>query len=1009
MIQEVKGQYNPAAIEEKQRQFWEKNRIPHKLSQFLKGRKKFYLLDGPPYVNATAHVGHIKTRAVKDIYVKLRAMQGFNAWMQPGFDTHGLPIENMVEKSLNLSSKKDIEKYGVDKFIETCKKFATGNEKEWLGLYKLLGDFRGWFEPYLTYENYYIESAWWTVKQLAAKGMLVQGDKPIFWCPHCETALAGYEVSDSYADVKDPYIYVKFPIKGKQNEYIVVFTTTPWTLAGNVAIAVHPDEYYVRVRVGKETLIIAEKRAESVLKDLVKTDYEVLEKFLGKELEGLRYLPVLDVPSQQKLSKEETAHRIYLSIPVLKSKSYKHGLLEKAKVSKEEFFNFVNAGEGSGAVHTAPGHGPEDHYIGQHYKLPTVSPVDELGKFTADGGEFRGMFVKDADKIIAEKLQKKNLLLHFGWVTHAYPLCWRCKSPLIYRVSKQWFLSIDSIKSKMIKENKKVRWLPEFGRERFHNWLVDAVDWCISQQRYWGIPLPLWICEKCGKISVVGSAKELQEKSNKKLPKDFDLHKHVVDKILLTCDICKSTMRRVPDTMNVWFDSGIAAWASLGYPYRNKELFENLWPTDFISEAQDQIRGWFYSLMFCGVAAFNKSPYDSVGLLGWVLDAKGEKMSKSLGNVVWATEAFAKLGADILRLYYCWEVAPWEIQNFSFKTAEEVRRALNILWNSYSFFTTYADKEFKPNIVWLRTEDRWILSKVNSLITEVTEHFEKFELHHAGRKLTNFVVSDLSRFYIKLIRDRVWVTEKGRDKQVALSTLYKVLVTLSKLFAPITPFISEEIYQNLVYNFDKKAPQSVFQSGWPKIDKRLINKDLEQKISVAQEMIEACQSARQQAKIKLRWPISEVVIGWTGLKVTTELDAKLLKETMQELNDLLKFMCNAKKISYGNKMDNSVEITTDTFKLWIPKTLDKKLLEEALIREVIRKVQSMRKENSFNVKETITLSLNSSKEVNEILSKSTKLLSKEVGAKKVSVGKLSGKFKGKLDFDSKEIDIAFDK
>ncbi|MEM0333214.1 MAG: isoleucine--tRNA ligase, partial [Candidatus Aenigmatarchaeota archaeon] len=718
-------------LEDKIRKFWEEKKIIEKLTDWErnKNKPKFYLLDGPPYVNAEPHVGHVKTRVFKDVWNKYMLMNGHFVWFQPGFDCHGLPIENMVEKQLGLKSKKDIEKFGVDNFIEECRKKARGNEKVWMNLYLKIGDWRGYFKPYMTLENYYIESGWWTIKEMWKKGMLYQGEKPTYWCPHCETSLSGYEVTDSYADVKDPYIYVKFPIKGKEKEYLVIFTTTPWTLVSNVAIVVKGDEYYVKVDYNGEKLIIAEKRLNA-LEELLKVKFEVKERLLGKELEGLEYEPVLKVKAQEKLNGNSKARKVYLSIPVLKSKSYKHGILEKAEKMKEEFFDFVSMEEGSGLVHCAPGHGPEDYYLGQHYDLPAISPIDNEGKFTEDADQFSGIFVKDADKLIIEELEKNGYLLYKGFIVHSYPLCWRCKSPLIFRLTKQWFLSVDEIKEKMIEENEKVRWLPPFGKERFGNWLKDAVDWCISRQRYWGIPLPIWVCEKCGNISVIGSYKELKERSKEKLPEEIDLHKNEVDKIILICDKCNGEMKRVPDILDVWFDSGIAPWASLGYPYRNQEIFKRLWKVDLVDESQDQIRGWFYSLMFTSVAVFGEAPYRSVAMNGWVLDEKGEKMSKSLGNVIWAFDALEKLGADVLRLYFCWENSPWEQQNFSFSSAEIVKRNLLVLWNTLQFFETYA-KDFEFTLENLKVEDRWILSRLNSTIKQVRNHIENFEFEKA--------------------------------------------------------------------------------------------------------------------------------------------------------------------------------------------------------------------------------------------------------------------------------------
>jgi isoleucyl-tRNA synthetase len=988
------GQYNPTELEARIRKFWENSGVVERLTQLSTKKKKFYLLDGPPYVNAEAHVGHIKTTVLKDVWSKFKLIQGFSCWWQPGFDCHGLPIENMVEKDLGIKSKRDIEKIGVENFTQACRQKAEGNEKIWLEVYKKLGVWRGYVEPYLTLKNYYIESAWWAIKQMHEKGMLYQGEKPTFWCPHCQSSLSGYEVTDAYAEVKDPYIYVKYPLAGRSNEYIVIATTTPWTLVSNVAIAVKGDEYYVKARVDDELLILSEK-CVGVLKDFG-LDYKVEEKFLGKELEGMKYEPVLDVPVQRELKKEKKAHTIVLSVPVLKSKSYKHGLLEKAKEMKGEFFDFVNAEEGSGAVHTAPGHGPEDYYIGQHYQLPTVSPVDDEGKFTDEAGEFSGIFVRDANEIIVEELRKKGYILHASWVVHSYPLCWRCKSPLVYRLTKQWFLSVDEIKEKMLEENERVRWLPEFGREKFRNWLKDATDWCISRQRYWGIPLPIWVCGKCGSVEVVGSVDELRKKS-RELPEELDLHKHVVDKIELTCPNCSGIMKRIPDIFDVWFDSGIAPFASLGYPYKNKELFELLWPVDMIDESQDQIRGWFYSLMFCSVAIFGISPYEAVAMNGWVLDEKGEKMSKSLGNVVTAEEAVEKMGADVLRLYYCWEIAPWEIQKFSFKTAEEVRRALNILWNCYSFFNTYVVEGFEPQLKGLKTEDRWLLSRINSLIKEVTEHLEKFEFHYAGRKLTDFVCNDLSRFYIKLVRDRVWITESGSSKLTALSVLHKTLVTLSKLFAPITPFLSEEIYQGLT-----RFKQSVLESGWPKYDESMIDKKLEEDVELMKEIVEACLSARQQTNLRRRWPVKTVVIVSSDERVV---------EAVKNCKDMLLTMCNSKDVvaSSVEPEGEFVKVERDFGSVFIEKQLTEEILEEALVREVIREVQEMRKKSNLSVKESISLTLNSDEKTDKILEKFAEVLKKEVGASKLTVGKIEGRHKGVLKFRDATVDIAFDR
>lgn len=980
--------YDPKEIEKEILNEWITKKIPQRIveNSFKKFKRKFYLLDGPPYVNQIPHVGHIKTTTMKDIWSKFKLLQGFASWFQPGFDCHGLPIENMVEKKLGIKSKKEIEKMGVDKFIQLCREHAEGNEKRWLEIYKMLGAWRGFFEPYMTLHNYYIESAWWTFKQFFEKGMVYEGLKPTYWCPHCQTALAGYEVTDSYANVKDPYIYVKFPIEGKKDEYIVIFTTTPWTLVGNVAIAVHPDETYVKVRVNNEILIIAEKRVEAVLKDLCGIEnYKIVEKLKGKDLENVKYKPVLDVPIQRKLEEKEKAHRIVLSIPVLKSKAYSKAVAKgKEDIGKEEVEDFVNVEEGSGAVHTAPGHGPEDYYVGVHYNLPIVSPVDEEGKFTEEAGKYAGIFVKDAEREIIEDLKKKDFLLYEGYIVHPYPLCWRCKSRLIFRLSKQWFFSIDPIKKKMLEENRKVKWFPEFGRVRFENWVKQSTDWCISRQRYWGIPIPIWRCEN-GHTLVIGSVKELKEHSIEKLPEELDLHKNVVDGIKLKCPECGKEMKRIPDILDVWFDSGIAPWASLGYPFKNKELFEKLWPVDMVCESQDQIRGWFYSLMFCGVGVFGRSPYRGVSMMGWVVDEKGEKMSKSKGNVVWATEGLEKYGADLLRLYYCWGRPPWEIQFFSERTLKEVKKHLNILWNVHNFYQTFKPENFEPKLENLEIEDRWILSRLNSLIKDATEWMENFEFHKVGRKIMEFIAEDVSRVYVKLIRERADLYAEEKTRNACLSVLHEILLTTIKLLAPITPFISEKIYKEI------KGKLSVFEEEWPAPDESHIDKNLEEKFEKSLKIVECILRAREKAKIKLRWPLQEIYLN--------NIEKNVIEEKV------IKLLGNVKEVKFG-KQDKWIKETVENAEVYVPKELNEEMKKEAIVREIIRRVQETRKKFGFNIKEKIGLYLTG---VEDLIENFAEKIRKEVNAEYLIAGELKGEFGGSFEVFGRKVEFKFKK
>ncbi|MBC8494624.1 isoleucine--tRNA ligase [archaeon] len=1036
--------YDFSKVEKEIGAFWKKIDLLKLLEKQNAKGESYFLLDGPPYANYIPHVGHIRNTVYKDAYVRWNFMKGKKVLFQPGFDTHGLPIENMVEKKLKLKSKKDIEKYGIAKFMKTCRESATLNKDLWLDVYDKLGSWYSWKSPYLTYNNSYIESAWWAFKKFWDKGMVYEGKKPVFWCPKCQTALAGYEVTDSYKQMTDPSVYVKFKVKGTKNDFLLVFTTTPWTLPANVAICAHPDKEYVKVETGKGNLILAKNRL-TLLKE-IDIEYKVLETFKGTKLDGLQYESILDVPVQKELSKNPNALKVYMSIPILKERVASKVAAKKGIKTGDVFEDFVTVEDGSGLVHSAPGHGKTDHEIGKHYNLPNISPLDDACCFTDDAGKYQGEFVKQADHAIMEDMHKAGSLLNFSKIEHSYPVCWRCKSPLIFRLSKQWFLKIEDIRNKMLSANKKVEWQPEFAKERFEAWVSNAEDWNFSRQRYWGIPIPIWKCE-CGEIKSVGSLKELEKEASGKIPKDFDLH--TVNNVMLKCGACKKDMTRINDIFDVWFDSGCSTFASLHYPFENKELFENNYPVSRINESQDQIRGWFYSLMFVGIGVFDKSPYETVSMPGWVLDSKGEKMSKSVGNVVTAKDALKNHGADALRLYYCWDIDPSSTQKFSLETIKtEVSRILNTLWNLHIYLLSQNAKV--SSVESKEVEDKWILSRLNTTIREAREQFESFNLHLVGRTIQNFVVDDLSRTYVQLIRNRL-----DNDKN-PLNVINHCVLKIISLMASITPYISEKIYQNL--KCLNKLKESVHLEIIPEPGKSDLS--LEKAMSVTQEVIAATLACRDKSKMGVRWPLGEVMI---------DADKKIV-ENIKPLEALLMKQVNVKKISIGKiKCDFEIkpnfrnigkEFGTDTgtiaetiakSKSDIAKTLQTKdsvkvgkfelkkehfditqippkntevssfkggqvmlstlvtneLEVEGFARDTIRRIQQLRKDSGFKKEESIKACINT--DVN--LSPFKDEIKKKIGATEITIGLDAKKLKYLADktVRDKKIVVSIDK
>ena len=922
-MKEVTSSYHANEIEESIRQFWLEEAIVEKTRELHLSDPDFFFVDGPPYTTGNIHLGTAWNKIIKDSILRYTRMTGRNVIARAGYDMHGLPIEVRVEQQLGFVSKKDIEQFGIGNFIEKCRTFAAANMEVMSRQFEALGIWLDFADPYQTMKPEYIEAAWWTLARADEEGMLERGHRVVNWCPRCATAIADSEVD--YADVTDPSIYVKFPLTGKDHEYLVIWTTTPWTLPANVAVAVHPDIVYARVEAvrdgAKEILWMAEDLVDSVLRKGRYQDYRLIEKINGVELTGLTYSsPIEDTVTLQRT----LAHRVVTA-------------------------DFVTL-ENTGMVHIAPGHGWDDYLLGCREDLPIICPVDASGRFTREAGTLEGMFIKEADPVVLHDLG--HHLLARESVTHRYGHCWRCKTPIIFRATEQWFLKASAIRDRMLDEVGKVLWYPEWaGSARFYDWIKEARDWCISRQRYWGIPIPIWECKSCGAHRVFGTFSDLEEASGRSIT---DPHRPFVDEIAVSCK-CGGEMRRVEDIFDVWFDSAVASWATLRFP-GEREAFERLWPADFITEGQDQTRGWFYSQLGASTIAFGCSPYRSVLMHGFALDAEGRKMSKSLGNVVTPDEVVTTQGVDVLRLYVLSSSAPWDDLKFNWEGVKTVNRAINIYWNVYRFplpymildhyepYTTadgtWDDDALRSGLGSMAPEDRWIISRINSCALIVSKAMMERQLHRATRALIQFILEDLSRWYVQLVRPRMWLEGTSEAKATAYETMYYVIRRLCGLLSPFIPHITEMMYQNIRTLSD---PPSIHMTDWWGGDESLVDTVMEHSMDIVRSFDEASANARQAGKRKLRWPVSEIVV------VTDDDD---VIAALESLSSICKDRANARAVRVVRGAYDRIGWKAEP----VMKALGPAFGKNApIVRELIRSADAAALKSPLDKGETVTL------------------------------------------------------
>ena len=1031
MYQKVDTNLNFVDREKQVEKFWKENHIFEKSMEDRKDDPTYMFYDGPPTANGKPHIGHVLTRVIKDMIPRYRTMKGYMVPRKAGWDTHGLPVELEVEKKLGLDGKEQIEEYGMEPFIQQCKESVWKYKGMWEDFSSTVGFWADMENPYVTYHDDYIESEWWALKEIWNKKLLYKGFKIVPYCPRCGTPLSAQEVSQGYKTVKERSAIVRFKVVG-EDAYFLAWTTTPWTLPSNVALCVNPTEVYCKVKAADGyTYYMAEALLDKVLGKLGSEEtpaYEVLEKYVGKDLEYKEYEPLFACAGEAAAKQKKKAHFVTAD-------------------------NYVTMSDGTGIVHIAPAFGEDDSRVGRDYDLPFVQFVDGKGDMTAET-PYAGVFVKKADPLVLQDLDKEGKLFDAPKFEHDYPHCWRCDTPLIYYARESWFIKMTAVKDDLIRNNNTINWIPEsIGKGRFGDWLENVQDWGISRNRYWGTPLNIWQCE-CGHMHSIGSRQELFEMSGDEKAKTVELHRPYIDEITLKCPECGGTMHRVPEVIDCWFDSGAMPFAQHHYPFENKELFEKQFPADFISEAVDQTRGWFYSLLAESTILFNQAPYKNVIVLGHVQDENGQKMSKSKGNAVDPFDALEKYGADAIRWYFDINSAPWLPNRFHGKAVQEgQRKFMGTLWNTYAFFVLYANIDnFDPTKYTLDYDnlpvmDKWLLSKLNSVVKTVDDCLANYKIPESARALQEFV-DEMSNWYVRRSRERFWAKGMEQDKINAYMTLYTALVTISKAAAPMIPFMTEEIYQNLVRSVDKDAIESIHLCDFPKVEEAWINKELEDDMEELLKIVVLGRAARNTANIKNRQPIGTMYIKadkemgqfYTDI-IADELNVKEVKfandvesfisysfkpqlrtvgpkygkllngirtalaeingtEAMNELRStgLLTLDINGNKVElseedllietaqtegYVTEADGDISVVLDT-------NLTPELIEEGFVREIVSKVQTMRKEAGFEVMDKIHIYAKDNDKILELMKNHKEEIMSEVLAEDMTLGTTDG-------------------